>query len=285
MKQVCSLLVLLLIQPGPAECQGSKAAVVREADRRSPGYKSYERANALFVAKRLPESLAAVEEALQLDPRLVPALTMKAKIAMTMNRYDVAQESLERALAADPASQYAQFLYGFQFYLANDLERALPQLKKARQLNPADPRAALYLGLASETLGHTDEALSLYKEAVRLERMDGEPQAGTLLTGARLFILMGRLEDAERWIREALKAEPNSRDCHYEFARLLLRQGDMVHASEEGEAALRLSNGETKDAQIHYLLIRAYGADRPAAAARHAEALRRAEKTADSTPP
>ena len=105
-----------------------------------------------------------------------------------------------------------------------------------------------------------------------------------LLPGARLLLLMGRLEDAEQWIRDALKTEPNLRDCHYEFARLLMRKGDAIRAAEEGEAALRLGNGETKDTQIHYLLIRAYGPDRPAAAARHAEALRQAEKTAASTP-
>ncbi len=285
MTRTCALLVLFLLQARPADGQTSTAAVVREADLRSAGYKSYERANTLYVARRLPESLAAIEDALRLDPKLVPALTLKAKMAMTMNRYDVAQESLERALATDPTSQYAQFLYGFQFYLANDLERAVPQLKKARQLNPADSRAALYLGLASESLGQTGEAISLYQDAMRLEQTAGTPQAGTFLVGARLLLLMGRLEDAERWIRDALNAEPNSRDCHYEFARLLLRKGDVVRASEEGEAALLLPNGETKDTQIHYLLIRAYGADRPAAAARHAEALRLAEKTAVSTPP
>src|SRR5579862_7498668 len=115
--------------------QGSNAVVVHESDRRSAGYQPYERANSLFVARKFPESLAAIEEALRLDPKLVPALTLKAKLAMTANRFDVARVSLELALAADPASAYAQFLYGFQFYLANDLELALPQLKKARQLN------------------------------------------------------------------------------------------------------------------------------------------------------
>jgi tetratricopeptide (TPR) repeat protein len=259
--------------------------VVREADRRSPGFSSYERANSLFTAKQFPESLAAIEESLRLDPALVPALTLKAKLAMSMNRYDVAQQSLERALAADPASAYAQFLYGFQFYLANDLEHAVPQLKKARQLNPSDPRAALYLGLAFESLGRSDEALSLYEEAVHLEQATGNAQAGTLLVGARLLLLMGRPEECERWLRQALKADPNSRDCHYEFARLLLKKGDAVQAAVEGETALRLTSGTATDSQIHYLLIRAYGITRPADAARHAEALRNAEKASTSIAP
>src|SRR6266487_3552867 len=76
----------------------------------SPGYAAYEKANALFVAKKFPESLAAIEEALRLDPKLVPALTLKAKLAMAANRYDVARQTLERALAIAPYAAYARFL-------------------------------------------------------------------------------------------------------------------------------------------------------------------------------
>jgi tetratricopeptide (TPR) repeat protein len=262
-----SVLLLALIAWGAPQAS-------KPADRRSPGYKSYQKANALFTQKNFPESLAAIEEALRLDPKLVPALTLKAKLAMTMNRFDVARDSLELALAADPASAYAQFLYGFQFYLANDLEQALPQLQKARQLNPADPRAALYLGLTSESLGRTDEALALYNEAVRLEKAEGTPQAETFLIGSRLLLLLGRTEECERWIRQALALDPDSRDCHYEFARLLLSKGDAVQAAAEGEAALRLANGVVADRQIHYLLVRAYRGRSPADAARHADAMK-----------
>ena len=66
----------------------------------SAGYPAYEKANRLFVAGKYQESFNAVDEALRLDPKLVPALTLKAKLAMAANRYDVARESLEQALAA-----------------------------------------------------------------------------------------------------------------------------------------------------------------------------------------
>lgn len=54
------------------------------------------------MAKTFPEALAAVGEALRLDANLVPALTLKAKLAMAANRFDLARQSLERALAVDP---------------------------------------------------------------------------------------------------------------------------------------------------------------------------------------
>ena len=182
----------------------------------SPGLAAYEKANALFVEKKLPEALAAVDEALRLDPKLVPALTLKAKLAMAAYRLDVARQCLEQALAIDPRAPYAQFLYGLEAYLGNDMKAALPRFRKARQLNPNDPRAALYLGLTVESLGQTAEAMSLYEEAVRLERSANELHAETLLPGARLLLLLGRLDECERWIAPG-------REAVAEFARRAFR--------------------------------------------------------------
>ncbi len=247
----------------------------------SPGYAAYEKANSLFVAMKLPEALAATEEALRLDPKLVPALTLKAKLAMAAYRLDVARQCLEQALALDPRASYAQFLYGLEAYLGNDLVEALPRFRKARQLSPTDPRAALYLGLTVESLGQPGEALSLYQEAVRLERAAGEPHAETLLPGAKLLLLLGRTEECERWIRQAMKLLPDSRDVRFELTRLLLKKGDAAQAAAEGEAALALSEGVVTDAAIHYLLIRAYRqSGMPDRAAIHAEIMRAQETPA-----
>jgi tetratricopeptide (TPR) repeat protein len=115
--------------------------------------------------------------------------------------------------------------------------------------------------------------MALYEEAVRLE-----PAADTWLTGARLLHLLGRLNDCEQWIRKALQLEPESRDAHFELARMLLRKDEVLPAAKEREHALKLSGGNVSDSQIHYLLIRAYRANQPALAAQHAEALRLFEK-------
>jgi tetratricopeptide (TPR) repeat protein len=247
----------------------------------SPGQAAYEKANALFMEKMLPEALAAADEALRLDPRLVPALTLKAKLAMAAYRLDVARRCLEQALAIDPRAPYAQFLYGLEAYLENDMKSALPRFRKARELNPGDPRSALYLGLTIESLGQPAEAMSLYEDAVRLERSANDLHAETLLPGAKLLFLLGRLDECERWLAQAAKLSPKSRDVHFEFARLLLEKGDAQRAATEAEAALMMSEGIVTDAAIRYLLVRAYQrlgmADR---AAMHAEIMRTQESPA-----
>jgi tetratricopeptide (TPR) repeat protein len=245
---------------------------------RSPGQAAYDKANALFTAQRFQECMNALDEALRLDPKLVPALTLRAKLAMAIKRYDVARESLERALAADPKSAYAQFLYGFHFYEQNQMPAAIAALEKARQLNPRDPRAALYLGLARESQGDTQRAQTLYSEAIRLEQAAGKLQTSTLLTGFRLHFVLGEFDEAASLIDRALRLEPASRDAHFQAARLRMKKAEPQAAATEGEAALKLPGGDATDKQIHFLLVQAYRTlGKDADAARHAAAIREAD--------
>ena len=132
-----------------------------------------------------------------------------------------------------------------------------------------------------ESLGQPVEAMSLYEEAVRLERSSGELHAETLLPGARLLLLLDRLAECDRWLRQALKLSPESRDAHFEFSRLLLKKGDASQAAAEGETALRLSEGVVTDAAIRYQLIRAYRrSGMPDKAALHAAIMRAQESPA-----
>jgi len=244
----------------------------------SPGLAAYERANRLFTAGKFQESFNAVDEALRLDPKLAPALTLKAKLAMAANRYDVARESLERAIAADPSSSYAQFLYGFQFYQQNEIPAAIQALEKARQLNSRDARTLLYLGLARESLGQTAEALQLYKDAIRAGESANHLDSDMLLSYSRLLFRTGDFSEARRQVDRALKLAPQSRDPHFESARLLLKTGDAAGAAKQGEVALQLHTGDVTDRQVHFLLIQAYQATgREQDAERHATAIRALE--------
>jgi len=170
-------------------------------------------------------------------------------------------------------------------YLTNNMKQGLSRFQKARQLNPKDSRAAFYLGLTTESLGQPEQALALYQEAVKLATAAGELHADTLLPGARLLLLLGRLEESERWLRQAVKLSAASRDAHFELARLLLKQGDAAHAAAEGETTLGLTEGVVTDIAIRYLLVGAWqqngNFDR---AATHAEVIRAQEAPANNRP-
>jgi tetratricopeptide (TPR) repeat protein len=241
----------------------------------SAGLAAYNRADRMFREHRYQDSMDALDEALRLDPKLVPALTLRARLEMAANRYDVARQTLERALAADPRSWYAQFLYGFQFYQQNEMPAAIAALEKARGLNPRDAPSALYLGLADEALGRTSDALALYREAIKLEEAAGAPHVETLLTASRLLLLLGRFDEAAELARRAAKFYPAARAPHFELARVWLKKDNAAKSIVEGEDALRLEPDDITDQQVHFVLVQAYrAAGRDDEAARHAAALR-----------
>jgi tetratricopeptide (TPR) repeat protein len=257
-------------------CTIALACVLFAAAQSSPGVAAYDRADRMFREHRFQDAMDDVDEALRLEPNLVPALTLRARLAMAANRYDVARQSLERAIAADPKSWYARFLYGFQFYQQNEMPAAIAALEKARDLNPRDPPSALYLGLANEAVGRTDYALGLYRRAIELEEASGALHVETLLTAGRLYLLLGRFDEAAALAERAAKVDPASRDPHFELARVWLKKSDPPKAIAEGETALRLQQGDTPDRQVHFLLVQAYrAAGKDEQAQQHAEAVRK----------
>jgi tetratricopeptide (TPR) repeat protein len=220
--------------------------------------------------------LQSVEEALRLNPRLAPALTLNAKLAMAVRNYSVARHALLLAVEAAPESWYARFLLGFTYYLQNELHPALPELERAARLNPKESKPLLYLGLTHESLGNSAKAVEYYRSAIRAEEASGTLEAETLLTAARLLLLMDQLEECGKLVGRAVKLAPAYRDGHYERARLLLKQGRFAEAAQAGEKALALAAAGASDGQVRYLLVRAYGmmGDERRAAG-HAAALRR----------
>jgi len=269
LKAAFTLAVLLL-----GECQG-----FGQTPDKAAATAAYDRANRLFIAHQYQECMNAVDEALRLDPNLVAALTLRAKLAMAANRYDLAKENLERAIAAEPASWYPRFLYGFQFYQQNEMPAAIASFEHALKLNPRAPEPTLYLGLADEALGRTDEALALYKRAVELEETSGKLRSETLLTYSRLLLLMGEFAECGRTIARAEKVDSASRDPHFEAARLAMKEGNPAHAAKEGEIALRLHEGDVTDRQVHFLLVQAFRASgQDADATRHAAKVHELDK-------
>jgi len=219
---------------------------------------AYQQAQSLFQQNRLEQSLAALEEALKLNPKLVLALTLKARLAMAANRLDVAKTCLLKAVEIEPQSAYAQFLLGFFYYLDNDFKNALPPLDRARQLMPDDARTQFYLALTYEALGRNDDAIANYEQAIRLGATEKAQLADTLTAYARLLFTLGRYGESEKLIDRALAVAPDSRDGNYEKGRLLFEKRDYAGAIACGERALALQGVGVTERQIHFLLARAY---------------------------
>jgi len=219
---------------------------------------AYQKASALFEQRQYEPALAAVEEALRLNPKLVPALTLKGRLAMTANRFDIATACLRRAVEIEPDSAANQFLLGFALYVENDFVRALEPLERAAGLKPGDARTEFYLALTSEGLGRSGDAIAAYERALKLEKANSSQLADVLVAYARLLFTLGRFDESERLIDRALAVERDSRDAQYEKGRLRLERRDYAAAIKHGKKAMELPGVGATERQIHYLLARAY---------------------------
>jgi tetratricopeptide (TPR) repeat protein len=218
----------------------------------------YNQANALFAQQRFQEAAEKLEAALAADPKLVPALTLKAKLAMALNKFDIARTCLESAAAIQPDSHYVQFLLGFFYYVDNDFAKAIPALERARNLDPNNIRTLFYLALSFEGIAEPQKARELYEKTIELERRANKPSSETHVAFARLLFTLGEYPASEQHIKRALQLDPKSRDGHYETGRLHFERKQYEQAAAAGERALALTGAGTTDRQIHFLLARCY---------------------------
>jgi tetratricopeptide (TPR) repeat protein len=219
----------------------------------------YRKAGALFQQQRYQEALSAVEEALRLDGKFVPALVLKARLAMVANRFDLARVCLKRAVEIAPDSAENWFLLGFVNYLENDFMAALTSLEKAASLKPEHVNTQFYLALTFEGLGRSDDAIGVYERGLKLGQGSSPQVADMLVSYGRLLFTLGRFDDSERLIDKALSARPDLRDAQYEKGRLRFERRDYAGAIKYGKRALELPGAGTTERQIHYLMARAYG--------------------------
>jgi tetratricopeptide (TPR) repeat protein len=218
----------------------------------------YEKAKEDFAQRKFDEATSEVNIALHESPNMVPALVLKARLAMFAHRPDVAKSCLITAITADPTSEEAQFFLGLFYYNQNDFKLAISPLQTAQTLSPKNPLPAFYLAMTHEAMGEGTQALDLYQQAENLSPEKSPQSASILVAYGRFLLSVGRIKDAVEKYRRAIEEDPESRDAHYELAKELDQEGDCKNAALEGERALTLPELGTSDAQIHFLLAKVY---------------------------
>jgi tetratricopeptide (TPR) repeat protein len=240
----------------------------------------YEKAKQEFAQRKFSEAVSEVNAALHESPYMVPALVLKARLAVFAHRPDVAKSCLIRAITADPTSEEAQFFLGAFYYQQNDFKLAVSPLQTAQTLSPKSSLPVFYLAMTQEALGNATKALELYQQAENLSSEKSPQSASILVAYGRFLSLMGRSEESMEKERRAIEEDPDSRDAHYELAKGLNLEGNLKDAALEAERALTLPELGTTDAQIHFLLARLYARlQQPDLANAHLEKFQAAPQT------
>ena len=164
-----------------------------------------------------------VQKALALDDSLAEAYSFLGRIYLTKRQHEKAIAEGERALALAPNSAFIHAALAFSLYYAGRPEEAIGLYKKAIRLNPI-PRSWYLsgLGAAYRLTGRYEEAISAYKKA--LHRAPDSLFAHLGLASA--YNLLGREEEARTEAEEVLRIDPKFSLDHLAKSLFFKNQAD-----------------------------------------------------------
>jgi Flp pilus assembly protein TadD len=111
----------------------------------------------------------------------------------------------------------------------NRFADAVADYRKLVSLDPSDPIAYKYLGVALAKSGNRDEALKQYAHALQLD-----PNNATVHYNLGILLFeSGKEETAIGHFREAARLDPGSVATHFQLANLLMRRGKDDEAGRE----------------------------------------------------
>lgn len=140
----------------------------------------------------------------------------------------VALEKLELAISQDPNHAPAHLALGILYQKIGRTEPALKHLKRAVELIPEDGGARNNYGVLLCRVGRYAEADREFRAA--LEDPFYRTPVVALTNAGACARRAGRLDDAERYLRQALRLAPENPDTLYQMAELSLAQGNALSA-------------------------------------------------------
>jgi len=201
-----------------------------------------------------PEFLAnarnCFRRALEIDPENADAMVglvfVDTILAQTYSfddrpeRIGAAEKLILRALFLAPRDAMAHYCLGLVFLLTRRAERAIEELKQALSLDANLAFAHAQIGNAKIMLGRAEETEAHIAEALRLSPRDvGAYVWYAFLGSAKL--LLGDDEEAVSWLRKSVEANRNYPVAQFNFAAALALCGRVDQARLEVQAGLAIA--------------------------------------------
>ena len=202
-------------------------------------------------ANQFAAAIAPLQKLLAEKPDLAWAHFQLGYAFTALKRTDEARAEYERATALDPKMSEAFLNLGI-LLTEKDPAAAVPPLRKAVVLLPAQSRPRFLLGYALERSGDIPGAAESYEAALRLDPRDSE----TVLHLGNLYYRLKKYPEAEAKFRAAVETEPKS-------TKALLGLAESLDAQKKAEAVsayrdyLAVNSGDApvRARLVHLLLV------------------------------
>jgi tetratricopeptide (TPR) repeat protein len=172
-----------------------------------------------------------------------------------ISRPDWARPVLESLSAHDTKNALYPYWLGRVDYDAQHYSDATRRFQQAIVLDPTMARAYDNLGLCYFYQNDTALAVKNFNRAIELDRNAPRPSPWPYLNLGVALQFLGRTQEAETDLREALRLDPQLAEAHYRLGNVLEHQGKLEAALPELMEAIRLDD---KYAEPHIALAHIY---------------------------
>jgi TolB-like protein len=196
-----------------------------------------------FQRRNLEDYRKAVgyfDEAIRLDPQYALAYAERSE-AWTMigdltgqrpTAYAKARSDAEKAVAIAPALAEAHAALGWvRFFGEWKFAEGLSELKRAKELSPANPTANDLLARVIVYLGRIDEAERQAREAMELDPLS----VSTQFNLGRVLFIAGKLDEADAAGRKVAELQPSAASSHRWQVLVAVERGDGETALHEAQ--------------------------------------------------
>jgi Flp pilus assembly protein TadD len=173
------------------------------ADGTEPFQKALARALVFEAAGKYSEAVAALREALALDPRRTDVLVRVAVVQARSGDPKGAEQTLRQILAREPLQADALRELGALLLATDRRGEAVSLLERAAALRPKEGATQYYLGLAREARGENEAARDAFSLAARLAPELASQSSYEIAT---IYLREGQPEAARAHLEAAIRA-------------------------------------------------------------------------------
>src|SRR5438874_5349065 len=219
----------------------------------------------------LAEAKAFLEKITKQTPDLLPAWSIRAKIANSEKKYDEALQLLQNVLSRDPENLDARLVQAESWVSKRETKKAVDSLEELDRTYPNAPiikyalaRSYLANNSPNQAMGELDETVRLnpgFVDALllrsELQLRHGNAQAAVEPLQAVLkarpdlaaapwllaeaYRILGRFDEAAALIREQIKKSPNAAASYFLLGAILKLQNKPLEARQAFEKAAELA--------------------------------------------
>jgi len=210
------------------------------ATKNTEAHNAYLLGHYYFQRRNLEDYRKAVsyfDEAIRLDPDYALAYAERSEAwsligdltGQRTTAWPKARSDAEKAVAIAPELAEARAALGWVRFFADwKFAEGLSEIKRAKELSPANPTANDLLARVIIYLGRLDEAERQARQAVELDPLSIPPQNNL----ARVLFVEGKLDEADAIARKAAELQPAAASSRRWQVLVAVQRGD-------GETALR----------------------------------------------